>query len=65
MCLLPRQEHFQCVFIALDQFSAHVHGRAVERAGELEGRLRLLLVPNRRTLYVAASSPLLGRQQIS
>lgn len=45
MCLLPRHDDFQGIFIVLDQFSAHVHSRAMERAGELERRL--VLIPDR------------------
>ena len=38
--------------VVLNQLSAHVHGRAVERAVELEGRF--VLVPNRRAGVGAA-----------
>ena len=50
--LLPRHDHFHDLFIVHDQLSAHVHGCAVERAGELEWRL--VFVPNRRAGVGAA-----------
>jgi len=54
--LLPRHDHFHDLFIVHDQLSAHVHGRAVERAGELEWRL--VFVPHRRaSVGTAHKSP--------
>ena len=44
--------HTQRGLVVLDQLAAHVHGRAVECAGELERRF--VFVPNRRAGVGAA-----------
>ena len=49
--LLPRHVHAQRRFIVLDQLAAHIHGRTVEHASELERRL--VFVPHWRTTVCA------------